>query len=92
MDLDQIVKKKIDFATKQVGGELVLVPIKDNVAEMNEMFTLNDVGTLIWENLVDGCAIDTLSDSVVEAFEIDKETAIADVGEFLGQLEKMMNG
>lgn len=92
MDLDYVVSKKGDFAAKQVGEELVLVPVKDNVAEMNEMFTLNDVGTFIWEKLEPKVTLIALTNSLTEEFEIDQKVAEDDLNEFLGELEKMMNG
>lgn len=92
MDLRQIAKNKDNFAAKQVGGDLVLVPMKDNVAEMNAMFTLNEVGSFIWDNLNEESTGVNLSAAIAEEFDVDEATANADLEEFLGQIEDMMNG
>ncbi len=92
MHLNQIINKKSDFAAKQVGDELVLVPMKDNVAEMNEMFTLNEVGAFIWQQLDDGISRQDLTRSLVQEFDIDVNTAAKDLDSFLAQLQEMMNG
>ena len=91
MDIDSIISSKSFFATKKVGDDLVLVPIKNSVAEMDEMFTLNDVGRFIWENLVPGATIQVLSNAIVNEFDIDSKTAENDLNEFLTQLAVMNN-
>ena len=92
MDLNQIAKNKQNFATKQVGGDLVLVPIKDNVAEMNAMFTLNEVGSFVWDNLKEESTRELLSLAIAEEFDVDEATAKADLEEFLLQIQDMVNG
>ena len=92
MDIDRVVNSKPLFATKKVGDDLVLVPIKNSVAEMDEMFTLNDVGRFIWESLVPGATIELLTEAIVTEFEIDSETAESDLNEFLSQLAALNNG
>lgn len=92
MDLKEIIDGKGDFATKQVGDDLVLVPVKDNVAEMNEMFTLNDVGAFIWNNLQGDVTQEELATSLSKEFDVDEETVSSDLNEFLIQLQKMING
>ncbi|MGB0367803.1 MAG: PqqD family protein [Flavobacteriales bacterium] len=92
MNLKEIIDGKGDFATKQVGDDLVLVPVKDNVAEMNEMFTLNDVGAFIWNNLQGDVTQEELATSLSKEFDVDEETVSSDLNEFLIQLQKMING
>ncbi len=92
MDISEIVSGRSSFAEKKVGEEIVLVPIKDSVASMDEMFTLNDVGSFIWEQLKDGVTEENLTNALVEEFDVDTDTANADLKEFLAQLEKMLHG
>ena len=75
------------MAAKQVGLELVLVPLKGSVADLSEMFTLNEVGSFIWEKLDENESVESMVDAVVSEFEIDRETATADVTSFLVELE-----
>jgi hypothetical protein len=75
-----------------VGNDLVLVPMKNNVAEMNEMFTLNEVGGFIWESLDDSSTKDSLSASIATEFDVEESIARDDLNQFLNQIENMMNG
>ena len=51
MDLKTIYLKKTDFVVREIGNELILVPLVGNVAKMNEMFTMNETGKFIWESI-----------------------------------------
>jgi methyltransferase-like protein len=90
MTLLEIYNKKSQFATRKVGNEMVLVPLKNNIADMSEMFTLNEVACFIWESIDGRNTENVILTSVIEAFEIDLETAAADYDSFLESLSKMM--
>ena len=53
MRLDTIYRQTENIVTRKVLGETLLVPIAGNLASMDEMFSLNDIGTFIW-NAIDG--------------------------------------
>lgn len=89
MDIKALNSRKTSFASRNVGGELVLVPLKNNIAEMNKLFTLNEVGAFIWDNIDDKKTIEDIVDLVMKEFEIDPETAQKDTLEFLEQLGKL---
>jgi len=40
-----------DFIFRKIVEEMILVPVKQNVAEMEAVFTLNEVGAFLWEQL-----------------------------------------
>ncbi len=86
-ELKQLKARKTELAAKQVGNELVLVPLQGSVADLNTMFTLNEVGSFIWEKLDENESVESMVDAVVSEFEIDRETATEDVTSFLVELE-----
>lgn len=90
MNLENIILQKENFAAREVNGELILVPVKNSVADMNEMFTLNDVGSLIWQLLDSENDIDTISQKIADEFEVDFEFAKQDLLEFLDDLENFI--
>ncbi len=91
MELKEIAENKVAFASKKVGDDLVLVPVKDNVADLNCMFTLNEVGTFLWQNLNVDSTYEHLLEAMVVEFDVSPDTAAQDLKEFLGQLEAMIN-
>lgn len=91
IDLEELAAGKPRFAARKVGDELVLVPMKGSVADMDEMFTLNDVGSVVWENLNAEATEDSLVEAVLGVFDVDAETAHKDVRAFLVQLRRMLH-
>jgi hypothetical protein len=52
------------------------------------MLTLNLTGSIIWQQIADGRSSEQIADTLSPRFGISREQALADVNEFLEQLEK----
>ncbi len=65
----------------RVGEDVVILEL-----ESSSYFTVMGSGTVIIEHLADGATEDSLVESVTSRFEIDAETARADVVRFLKEL------
>ena len=76
-----------DIVCRRVGDESVLVPVRNNVGNLDSVYTLSAVAARIWE-LLDG-ARDTqaVADALCEEYDIDVATAMHDVEELLTALE-----
>ena len=90
MDLKELFLKKSQFATRLVGDELILVPLKSNVSDMNELFTLNELGCFIWEHINEDNSENDILLSVLREFDIDESTAKTDIEDFLGRLHQLI--
>lgn len=89
-DLKSIPLRSPSIVTKKTGNEYVLVPVSNNIADMNSVFTLNETGAYIWE-LIDGKrSIKDLIESVVNEYETDNKTATEDVFSFIGEMNKYL--
>jgi len=76
--------------TRKTGNEYVLVPVANNIADMNSVYTLNESGAFIWE-LIDGKrCIEDLIEALIKEYEIDKETASKDVLSFIEAMSKYL--
>lgn len=90
MKISEIYNNKALFATRNVGSELILVPLKKSVADMNELFTLNEVGSFIWEKIDGTNTEEDIIKAITEEFYIDTETARKDVFDFMGRLSDLI--
>ena len=90
MDLQKLYALKSKFVVRAVGNELILVPLTGNVAQMNELFTMNETGKFIWENLGEMTTIEDLENSMTDTFEIDADTAKKDIKIFINKLETLL--
>ena len=76
-----------EFIFRRIVDELILVPIHQDVADMDCIFTMNGVGAFIWENLDGRATLADLQAAIVEQYEVDPEAAAADLLEFMRELE-----
>jgi hypothetical protein len=71
-----------------VAGEVFLVPIRGHLAELNDLFVLNAVGSWVWERLDGEHPTDVLVAEMVSEFDVTDEQARADVDGFLVELRE----
>ena len=90
MEIESLFHLKSKFVTREVGDELIVVPLIANVAQMNELFTLNETAKVIWENLNEGTDMSALIQTITDTFDIDRHTAEKDIAVFLQTLEAML--
>jgi hypothetical protein len=87
--LDKIYKKSDSVVSRKIANEFILIPIRQNVADLESIYTLNEVGARIWE-LMDGkMTMREIKEKIVEEFEVTVHEAEKDIAEYLQQLEKI---
>jgi len=85
--VDSCYTKRGDFVARSIAGELILVPIRTQVADLDSIFNLNEVGMFIW-GLLDGKrTLGQIADAVSSEFEVTRELAELDTLEFIAVLE-----
>jgi len=87
--LDKVYKKSDSIVSRKIADEFILVPIRQNVGDLESISTLNEVAARIWE-LIDGkIKVREIKDKIVEEFEVTPQRAQKDLIEYLNQLEKI---
>jgi len=87
IDLKSVFSHSPDIVTRKTGSEYVLVPVANNIADMNSVYTLNETGAFIWELINGSRNVEEIINSLVEEYNIDSETAKADIFEFAENLK-----
>ena len=86
--LEKCFFKEDNCVTREIAGETIIVPIKGRVGDLDSIYTLNEVGTLIWQ-LIDGQRnIGQIVQSVRQTYDVESEEVTRDTFDFLGSLEK----
>ena len=88
--LKSILSQSPSVVTRKTGNEYVLVPITNNIADMNSVFTLNETGAFIWEQINGIRNVGEIIDIVRSEYDIDKTTAEADVFSFIENMSKYL--
>jgi methyltransferase-like protein len=85
-DLKSVPSHSPNIVTRKTGNEYVLVPVANNIADMNSVYTLNETGAFIWE-LIDGRKnIEEIIKSLTEEYDIGHESASEDVLSFINNM------
>ena len=71
---------------RQIVGEHMLIPVGDVPEKQNGLFALSEVGAFIWEQIENGKNEAEILDAVLDEFDVDPQTAIADLNGFLDHL------
>lgn len=82
----RVYRKNPDVVARKIAGELLLVPVKGKIADMQRIFTLNPVGELIWQELDAQKDLKDIRDRVISDFDVTIETATTDIEEFVTEL------
>jgi len=85
--LETCFAKEKDLVTRDIAGENIIVPIKGHVGDLEGIFTLNEVGAMIWQ-LIDGQTTGRqLAEAVRDEYDVEAAEAEQDVVDFLQSLE-----
>ena len=88
--LNSVLSHSPSVVTRKTGNEYVLVPISNNIADMNSVYTLNETGAFIWE-LIDGKReVEEIISELTKEYDIDALTARADVMDFVEKMNKYL--
>lgn len=78
-----MLKVKDGFVLRKIGPQTVAVPIGKRTGEIHGVVALTESGALLWEKLTRGAEKEELVSFLLEEYEIDKETALNDVDDFI---------
>lgn len=91
MEIEQkVYRKKENLVARKIGDEYILVPIINSIAEMNKLYTLNEVGSFIWDQIDGQNNIGDIIHSVISQFEVNELIAKEDVVDFLKKTENVL--
>lgn len=76
-----------DHATRKIGNETIVVPVRAHVADLESIYTFNEVGGAIWERLDGERSVSDIARSIADEFDVDEATALADALRLLAVLE-----
>ncbi len=76
-----------NFKLKNIAGTYAVIPDGEGMVDFSAMITTNEMGAFLWELLQNDTTIEEMADKVCAEYDVDRETAIADITEFTQMLE-----
>jgi methyltransferase-like protein len=88
--LKSILSHSTSVVTRKTGNEYILVPVTNNIADMNSVFTLNETGAFIWDQIDGKRNVEEIINAMTEEYDIDNETASNDLFTFIDNMSKYL--
>lgn len=89
MTSDLRVQRNPNFIFRKIVDEAVLVPIHQNVANMDCIYTLNEVGAFIWDTVQQPTSMDALAQALLLEYDADPDVLKADLAHFLTDMKEI---
>lgn len=87
-DVDRCFIKETEIVARNIAGQTIVVPVKSRVGDLDSIYTLNEIGTMIWDLLDGGRPAKEMVDALTEEYDVEAAEAKKDVFDFLGSLEE----
>jgi hypothetical protein len=86
---NETFRRSGEVVCRQVGTESILVPIRQNVGNLDFVYTLSPVAARVWSLLDGKNTVEAIVESVVAEYEVSRETAMTDVEVLLADLAEV---
>lgn len=88
-NLAKVFQKDPSIVSRRIADEVILVPIRRKLGEVDCLYTLNEVGARIWEFIDGKQSLTGVRDALVEEFAVGEQEAQADILMLIGQLHEI---
>ncbi len=86
ISLDARYVRDESVVARLIGQEFLLVPTRSNVAELDNIYVLNEVAGRIWELLDGQRNLKDILDILLNEFDVDEVKIQLDIVEFIKRL------
>jgi hypothetical protein len=87
--LNRIYRRNDNFVSRRIEAETILVPIRNNVGDLDCIYSLNPVGALVWEQLDGAATLEAIRDRIVGEYDVSAAAAAADLNAFIAEMESI---
>lgn len=81
------MKIKEGFVTREIADSIVAVPTGELVNEFQGIIKLTESAKFVWDLLQEDTTMEKLIDALVQKYELNRDTAKADVEKFVNNLK-----
>ncbi len=85
----QVYTKDPSIVARQIAGEMILVPIKQNVGDLESIYLLNETALFAWQLLDGNHSLADIRTQVTDEFQVDEQQAGQDLLELIADLKRV---
>jgi coenzyme PQQ synthesis protein D (PqqD) len=83
---DKIYAKSVDFVQREVAGEFILVPIRQQLSDVNSLYVLNETSTVIWRRIDGTRSIRAILTELSQEYDVTGEQLEKDLATLIDDL------
>jgi hypothetical protein len=80
------LKRRKESVCRKIGGEYVLVPVKQKITNKGSLYIINETGSAIWEMLDGKRDVRAIARALADKTNTNFETVLKDADRFLKDL------
>lgn len=85
----QVYARDPSIVARQIAGEMILVPIRQNVGDLESIYLLNDTALFTWQLLDGSHNLAYIRDRIVQEYTVDDLQAGQDLLELIADLKRV---
>lgn len=86
MQLDQKIERNPDFIYRMILDEAILVPIRKDIADLNAIYTLNEVGAFVWQQLDQPQTFGEIQTNLLAEYDAEPNTILQDLQSYVADM------
>ena len=75
-----------NLVTREIVGETIIVPISGQLADLQQVYSLNATGAFVWQRLDGSASLETIHQAVTTHFKVLEKDAWEDLVELVAEL------
>jgi len=91
ISLSSIPSHSPDVVFRRINEEFLLIPLTDNIADMDSLYRLTETGAFIWEMIDGKLSVGDITSKVVQEFDVDHDTAEKDTIAFFREIQEFLH-
>ena len=88
--INSILSHSKSVVTTRTGNDYIIVSMANNIADMTSLYTLNETGAFIWDQIDGVRTVGEIINSLTKEFDVDNETATEDVFSFIDEMSRYL--
>ncbi len=89
--LSSIPSHSASVVFRRINEEFLLIPLTNNIADMNSLYRLTETGAFIWEMIDGELAISDITSKIVEEFDVEADIAEKDTLGFFREIQEFLH-
>jgi len=84
----RVYKKNEHIVDREIAGEMLLVPVRGKLADMERIYSLNSVAAFVWQHLDGAKDLEAICQEILASYEVEGDQARKDLHELIDDLRE----